>query len=220
MHSLQTIETAPKDGTTIAGWSPREPGVLRLVRWGLHLGSPKGGPLWVTITKGLAVSNVPTHWLPVPPLPSNAGVAPCEGAQPSLSTWTDTDEELKRILLANDDVLHNLRQLVRRVAAGVTPCVEPSAPKPMQGLADWLRAVAETQAADTEQEACMRQWAREVDAARGVAPSQPQPALTPREVEILREIRLHAKFDGLNEGWQMTARNLLLGLERFYGDQR
>jgi len=35
--------------------------------------------------------------------------------------------------------------------------------------------------------------------------------LTPREIELLREIRLHAQF-GLNEGWQREARNLLLEL--------
>lgn len=51
---------------------------------------------------------------------------------------------------------------------GVEGTPAPDTAKPMQGLADWLRAVAETQAADTEQEACLRQWAREVDAARGV----------------------------------------------------
>jgi hypothetical protein len=50
--------------------------------------------------------------------------------------------------------------------------------------------------------------------------AEPQPAgvdaaLTLREIELLREIRLHAKFD-LNEGWQRDARNLLLGLERHY----
>jgi len=39
--------------------------------------------------------------------------------------------------------------------------------------------------------------------------------LTPREIELLREIRLHAQF-GLNEGWQREARNLLLELEQYY----
>ena len=39
--------------------------------------------------------------------------------------------------------------------------------------------------------------------------------LTPREIELLREIRLHAQF-GFNEGWQREARNLLLGLEEYY----
>ena len=39
--------------------------------------------------------------------------------------------------------------------------------------------------------------------------------LTPREIELLREIRLHAQF-GLNEGWQREARKLLLELEQYY----
>jgi len=45
--------------------------------------------------------------------------------------------------------------------------------------------------------------------------AQPQAVLTPREIELLREIRLHAQF-GLNEGWQREARNLLLELEQYY----
>lgn len=40
-------------------------------------------------------------------------------------------------------------------------------------------------------------------------------ALTAREVELLREIRLHANFT-LNKDWHRTERNLLRGIEKFY----
>lgn len=50
------------------------------------------------------------------------------------------------------------------------------------------------------------------------APHQGEPVrmLTNREVEILREIRVNMKFDGLNEDWQREARHLLLKLEQHY----
>lgn len=69
MADFQPIETAPRDGTVIGGWSAEWPGVIRLVRWGLHLGIKKHAPTWITTTRGIAVSSLPTHWIPVPPLP-------------------------------------------------------------------------------------------------------------------------------------------------------
>ena len=56
--------------------------------------------------------------------------------------------------------------------------------------------------------------AAQEDASSG-ATTQAVRMLTPREIELLREIRLHAQF-GLNEGWQREARNLLLELEQYY----
>ena len=55
----------------------------------------------------------------------------------------------------------------------------------------------------------------DADRASSGATTQAVRMLTPREIELLREIRLHAQF-GLNEGWQREARNLLLELEQYY----
>jgi hypothetical protein len=63
------------------------------------------------------------------------------------------------------------------------------------------------------------QWVKyddlKADRASSGATTQAVRMLTPREIELLREIRLHAQF-GLNEGWQREARNLLLELEQYY----
>ena len=74
------------------------------------------------------------------------------------------------------------------IALGVPGTPAPNTPKPMQGLADWLRSVAERQAGTAEDEKCIRQWAREVDAASGV-PASPAPS-------IEAEFELHAE-DGV-----------------------
>jgi hypothetical protein len=66
MADFRPIETAPHDGSTIGAWSAREPALIRIVRWGHHLGNRKVAPSWVTITKGVSVTNSPTHWVSVP----------------------------------------------------------------------------------------------------------------------------------------------------------
>ena len=67
MSEWQPIETAPKDGTLIGVWNQREPNIIRYARWG---DGPvaKYGKCWVTV-RGSALSNVPTHWTPLPALP-------------------------------------------------------------------------------------------------------------------------------------------------------
>jgi hypothetical protein len=59
------ISTAPKDGTVIGAWSPSEPGIVRRVKWGRFVNQDG----WITATKGCAVSNLPTHWMPLPEPP-------------------------------------------------------------------------------------------------------------------------------------------------------
>jgi hypothetical protein len=59
------ISTAPKDGTVIGAWSPSEPGIVRRVKWGRFVNQDG----WITATKGCAVSNLPTHWMPLPEHP-------------------------------------------------------------------------------------------------------------------------------------------------------
>lgn len=60
---FQPIETAPKDGTVIGVWTDRQRPVIRIVRWGWHLNQVKSPPCWVTVSKGLAISRQPTHWI-------------------------------------------------------------------------------------------------------------------------------------------------------------
>lgn len=69
MSEWRPIESAPKDGTVIGAWSARAPGLVRLVRWGKDRGIEKHAPSWLTITRGISVSNLPTHWIAVPSLP-------------------------------------------------------------------------------------------------------------------------------------------------------
>lgn len=64
-NALQPIESAPKDGREIGVWSAKRPGVVQLVRWGHPLGKSIYPLCWVTATKSLAVSNIPTHWASV-----------------------------------------------------------------------------------------------------------------------------------------------------------
>lgn len=66
---MQLIDSAPKDGSPIGVWSPKQPRVVNIVRWGHHLGNAKTAPCWVTATRGIAVGNLPTHWLDLGPLP-------------------------------------------------------------------------------------------------------------------------------------------------------
>lgn len=68
------IESAPKDGTVIGVWSGREPALIRIVRWGRHLDGlcqPFG---WITVSRSITISNLPTHWMPI-------AAAPLEAAQ-------------------------------------------------------------------------------------------------------------------------------------------
>lgn len=63
------IETAPKDGTVIGGWRPTQPGNIVRIKWAHHLAMP-GQPLcWVTATKSIAISHLPTYWMPLPAAP-------------------------------------------------------------------------------------------------------------------------------------------------------
>lgn len=71
MADFQLIETAPKDGTIIGGWSQKEPGVIRLTRWAHHLDNPRYAAGWSSITRSIHLSNVPTHWIAVGPLPGS-----------------------------------------------------------------------------------------------------------------------------------------------------
>lgn len=64
------IESAPRDGTCICAWSEKEPSIVRLVRWGRHLGGPHWR--WVTTTKSTAITNLPSHWMPLPAFPAAA----------------------------------------------------------------------------------------------------------------------------------------------------
>jgi hypothetical protein len=66
----QPMETAPKDGTVIGVWSAREPGIVRRAAWGRFGKSQHYG--WITATKGCYLSNVPTHWMPLPAPPEAA----------------------------------------------------------------------------------------------------------------------------------------------------
>jgi hypothetical protein len=69
------IETAPKNGAAIGVWTVHDAGTVKIVRWGHHLGIEKHPPCWVTVTRGIAISNLPTHWLPLPAAPASPGEA-------------------------------------------------------------------------------------------------------------------------------------------------
>lgn len=71
---FRPIESAPRDGTVIGAWSAHDPAVVRLVRWGRHLNGPRQPEGWVTITRSVMITNVPTHWIALGPLPGTAGV--------------------------------------------------------------------------------------------------------------------------------------------------
>lgn len=59
------IETAPKNGTLVAVWCNKEPGIIRTAKWGISKSAPKSCGCWVT-PSGNAISNIPTHWTPLP----------------------------------------------------------------------------------------------------------------------------------------------------------
>lgn len=69
MAEWQPIETAPRDGTVIGVWTRHNEGTIKVVRWGHHLGQKNSQPCWVTITRGISISALPTHWIALDPLP-------------------------------------------------------------------------------------------------------------------------------------------------------
>lgn len=74
MADFQPIDTAPKDGTVIGAWSANDPAVIRIVRWGRHLNGPRQPEGWVTITRSIMISNVPTHYIELGQLPGDAPI--------------------------------------------------------------------------------------------------------------------------------------------------
>lgn len=110
-----------------------------------------------------------------------------------------------------------------RASSGATPAAQPTTLQAhTKAVGEWLGelyAVMVDPCADgqmTPQAMCEAIMAAALQA-RELAAVTPADVrmLTPREIELLREIRLHAQF-GLNEGWQREARNLLLELEQYY----
>lgn len=110
-----------------------------------------------------------------------------------------------------------------RASSGATPAAQPTTLQAhTRAVGEWLSELyavmvdpcAEGQT--TPQAMCEAIMAAALQA-RELAAVTPADVrmLTPREIELLREIRLHAQF-GLNEGWQREARNLLLELEQYY----
>jgi hypothetical protein len=69
MSDWQPIETAPKDGTRILGYFPRNAGYasrldvqpIAWVGW--------GGGVWETLGGGKPLDSEITHWMPLPPPP-------------------------------------------------------------------------------------------------------------------------------------------------------
>lgn len=77
----QPIETAPKDGTSILGWSEERgqretkmgkytEGSPGYAKWKDGYGPLNSGWAWDTHHNWLTTWN-PTHWMPLPPPPSN-----------------------------------------------------------------------------------------------------------------------------------------------------
>lgn len=94
-----TIETAPKDGTSILGWNGDEFCICRWYRQSFHK-HPK--PYWDLgngYSEKYARANQPTHWMPLPPPPTvtqSLTVPPVvkESLTPALPTDDDLDEPL------------------------------------------------------------------------------------------------------------------------------
>lgn len=78
----QPIDSAPMDGTVIGVWRPRQPGTIAMVRWAHHLGIPTQPMAWCTATKSIAISHLPTHWMPLPEPPPAAPGGPAGALRP------------------------------------------------------------------------------------------------------------------------------------------
>lgn len=60
------IAEAPKDGTLVATWNPRQASISRFLRWGTpNLSKDRA---WIT-PKGCAPTYLPTHFMPLPEPP-------------------------------------------------------------------------------------------------------------------------------------------------------
>ncbi len=70
---MEDISAAPRSGKLVAIWSPKEPGILRIAKWGISRAYPKSEPCWITFT-GNAISNIPTHFISID-LPPNAALS-------------------------------------------------------------------------------------------------------------------------------------------------
>lgn len=69
MDAWQSIETAPKDGTTVLAHFPQRIGYVGRQDVVPVLWSGWGGGTWQNATTGHNISAVPTHWMPVPDPP-------------------------------------------------------------------------------------------------------------------------------------------------------
>lgn len=66
MSDWQPIETAPKDGSVIWGWTRHQAGVARRVRWGRGYNATY--ECWRS-ERGSPLTYNPTHWIALPELP-------------------------------------------------------------------------------------------------------------------------------------------------------
>lgn len=68
-QTWQPIETAPKDGVIVWGWTPYQPQIVRAFVWGVPQGRARFEG-WVTAEKRCMPTYAPTHWMPLPAAPN------------------------------------------------------------------------------------------------------------------------------------------------------